>query len=213
MKSKQQRIREMMELAPVIPVLRFENVDDAVNTSRALVAGGLPMIEITLRSDAALECIAAVGKHVPGAIVGAGTVLNRQLLSDCLEAGSQFFVSPGSTQELIEAAAKTDIPLLPGIATPSEAMGMLAEGYEHLKFFPAEQAGGAAYLKSIAPVLPTITFCPTGGLNAQKAPDYLALPNVACVGGSWVAPGDLITAGDWDGISELASKAVQLKAG
>lgn len=211
MKSKQQRIREMMELAPVIPVLRFEDVDDAVNTARALVAGGLPMIEITLRSDVALDCIMAVGKKVPGAIVGAGTVLNGRMMKECHEAGAQFFVSPGSTQEIIEAAAKTDIPLLPGVATPSEAMGMLAEGYEHLKFFPAEQAGGSAYLKSIAPVLPKITFCPTGGLNAEKAPEYLALPNVACVGGSWVAPGNLIAKGDWDGISELARKAVLLQ--
>jgi len=212
MKTKQQRIREMMGLAPVIPVLRFETVEDAVNTSRALVAGGLPMIEITLRSDAALDCILEVGKHVDGAIVGAGTVLNGQMMQDCLDAGAQFFVSPGSTQEVIEAAAKTDIPLLPGVSTPSEAMGMLAEGYEHLKFFPAEQAGGSAYLKAIAPVLPRIIFCPTGGLSADKAPEYLSLPNVACVGGSWVAPAGLIEKGDWDGISELARKAVLLKA-
>jgi len=212
MKSKQQRIREMMELAPVIPVLRFEDVDDAVSTSRALVAGGLPMIEITLRSPAALDCILAVAKQVTGAIVGAGTVLNGRMMRDCLEAGAQFFVSPGSTQELIEAAAKTDVPLLPGIATPSEAMGMLAEGYEHLKFFPAEQAGGVPYLKAIAPVLPKITFCPTGGLSAEKAQDYLSLPNVVCVGGSWVAPTNLIANGDWDDISELARKAAQLQA-
>jgi len=154
----------------------------------------------------------AVGKKVDGAIVGAGTVLNGRMMQECLEAGAEFFVSPGSTQEVIEAAAKTDIPLLPGVSTPSEAMGMLAEGYEHLKFFPAEQAGGAAYLKAIAPVLPRITFCPTGGLSAEKAPQYLSLPNVACVGGSWVAPANLIAKGDWDGISELARKAVLLSA-
>ncbi|MEL6967162.1 MAG: bifunctional 4-hydroxy-2-oxoglutarate aldolase/2-dehydro-3-deoxy-phosphogluconate aldolase [Pseudomonadota bacterium] len=210
MKSKQTRIREIMGLAPVIPVLRFETVDDAVNTSRALVAGGLPVIEITLRSDVALDCIMAVADAVDGAIVGAGTVLNGRMMVDCMEAGSQFFVSPGSTQDLIESAAKTDIPLLPGVSTPSEAMGMMGEGYENLKFFPAEQAGGAAYLKSIAPVLSGLTFCPTGGLTADKAPTYLSLPNVACVGGSWVAPSDLIAAKDWDGISELAAKAAKL---
>ncbi|MEE9314250.1 MAG: keto-deoxy-phosphogluconate aldolase, partial [Rhizobiaceae bacterium] len=132
------------------------------------------------------------------------------MMKDCAEVGSQFVVSPGATVELIEANRKSDIPLLPGIATPSEAMGLMGEGYEFLKFFPAEQAGGVKYLKAIAPVLQGIKFCPTGGLNPKNSPQYLALDNVICVGGSWVAPSDKISAGDWDGISALAAEAAQL---
>ena len=146
-----------------------------------------------------------------GAVVGAGTVMTPALMSDCVAIGCQFLVSPGATQELIDANRKVDVPLLPGIATPSEAMGLMAEGYEFLKFFPAEQAGGASYLKALAPVLQGMKFCPTGGLTAEKAPQYLALDNVICVGGSWVAPKEMIAAGDWDGISQLASTATSLR--
>ncbi len=210
MKSKNQRLTEITGLAPVIPVLQFDDADVAVATSRALVAGGLPVIEITLRTPAALKCIAAVAKHVEGAVVGSGTVMTAGMMKDCVEVGCQFLVSPGSTQELIDANKKYDIPLLPGVATPSEAMAVMGEGYEFLKFFPAEQAGGADYLKAVAPVLQGVKFCPTGGLTADKAPDYLALPNVVCVGGSWVAPKGKIAAGDWDGISELAAQASAL---
>lgn len=210
MKSKNQRVSEILSLAPVVPVLQFNDPETAVHTSRALVAGGLPIIEITLRTRQALECIAAVSKQVEGAIVGAGTVMTPALMKDCAELNCQFFVSPGATVELIEANRKLDIPLLPGVATPSEAMGLMAEGYEFLKFFPAEQAGGVGYLKALGTVLRGMKFCPTGGLKAETAPNYLALDNVVCVGGSWVAPADLIAAGDWDGISALAEQACQL---
>lgn len=210
MKSKNQRLSEILGLAPVVPVLQFTDPDVAVDTSRALVAGGLPVIEITMRTKEALSCISAVSKKVEGAIVGAGTVLNPEMYKDAVEVGSQFLVSPGATQDLMDANEKSDIPLLPGVATPSEAMGLMAEGYDFLKFFPAEQAGGPAYLKAMAPVFQSLRFCPTGGLNAAKALDYLALPNVVCVGGSWVAPSDLVEKQDWDAISALAATAAAL---
>ncbi|MEL7228944.1 MAG: bifunctional 4-hydroxy-2-oxoglutarate aldolase/2-dehydro-3-deoxy-phosphogluconate aldolase, partial [Pseudomonadota bacterium] len=155
-------------------------------------------------------CMAAVIKHVDGAVVGAGTVLTPNALTDCIETGCQFLVSPGANVELIEANRKKDVPLLPGVATPSEAMGLMAEGYRYLKFFPAQQAGGAPYLKSLSAVFPDLTFCPTGGLNANNAGDYLALSNVVCVGGSWVAPSDLIAAEDWAGITAIAQQASAL---
>ncbi|NKB51857.1 MAG: bifunctional 4-hydroxy-2-oxoglutarate aldolase/2-dehydro-3-deoxy-phosphogluconate aldolase [Rhizobiaceae bacterium] len=210
MKNKNERLSEVVGLAPVIPVLQFNDPEIAVQTSRALVAGGLPVIEITLRTPQALACISAVAKQVEGAVVGAGTVMTPGMMRDCVEIGCQFLVSPGATQDLIEANQKVDVPLLPGVATPSEAMGLMAEGYEFLKFFPAEQAGGPQYLKSLAPVLQGLKFCPTGGLTAEKAPQYLALDNVVCVGGSWVAPKEKIAAGDWDGITELAAAASAL---
>lgn len=210
MKSKNERLEAILGLAPVIPVVQFDDVEDAVNTSRALVAGGLPVIEITLRTPVALNCIKAVAKQVEGAIVGAGTVLTRQLMMDCLEVGAQFLVSPGATQELLDTVKKIDVPLMPGIATPSEAMGMIAEGLGYVKFFPAERAGGVPYLKDMGAVFPNLKFCPTGGMTAEKAPDYLALNNVVCVGGSWVAPKAKIVAGDWDGIKALAAEAASL---
>ena len=210
MKNKNERLSEVLALAPVIPVLRFDDPDTAVRTSQALVDGGLPVIEITLRTPQALACISAVAKQVDGAVVGAGTVMTPDMMSDCVAIGCQFLVSPGATQELVDANKKVDVPLLPGVATPSEAMGLMTEGYEFLKFFPVEQAGGADYLKAMAPVLQGLKFCPTGGLTAEKAPQYLGLDNVICVGGSWVAPKDLIAAGDWDGISALATAATAL---
>ncbi len=210
MKTKNERLGEILSLAPVIPVLQFDDTETAVNTSRALVAGGLPIIEITLRTPAALDCIRAVCKQVEGAVVGAGTVLTPALMRDSIEMGAKFMVSPGASLDLLEANQKNDIPLLPGVATPSEAMGLMAEEFEYLKFFPAEPAGGADYLKALAPVLQGLKFCPTGGLSADNAMDYLTLDNVVCVGGSWVAPKAMIINGDWDGISELASNAAQL---
>lgn len=210
MKSKNERIRSILSLAPVVPVLAFNDVDEAVATSRALVAGGLPIIEITLRTPAALKCISAVARNVEGAVVGAGTVLNSDLMIDSVEAGAQFLVSPGATQNLLDGMKKIDVPLLPGVATPSEAMGLYSEGFEFMKFFPAEQSGGAAFLKALAPVLPQISFCPTGGINPDNAGDYLKLANVVCVGGSWVAPAAKIASKDWDAITELASHATTL---
>jgi 2-dehydro-3-deoxyphosphogluconate aldolase/(4S)-4-hydroxy-2-oxoglutarate aldolase len=203
-------MREIMGLAPVIPVLKFDDVETALAVSRALVAGGLPVIEITLRTKAALDCIAAVAKSVEGAIVGAGTVLNGDMATDCVDMGAQFLVSPGATASLLTSQRKSHIPLLPGIATPSEAMALVAEGYEAAKFFPAEQVGGPDYLKALGSILPSLTFCPTGGLDAERAKDYLALPNVACVGGSWVAPGGAIAEGRYQEIEALAAKATLL---
>lgn len=212
MKSKNERLAQVLGLGPVIPVLRFDDPAVAVKTSQALVEGGLPVIEITLRTPAALNCIAAVAKHVEGAVVGAGTVMTPAIMNDCVEIGCQFLVSPGATVELIEANRKHDVPLLPGVATPSEAMGLMSEGYRYLKFFPAEQAGGREYLKALAPVLRDIKFCPTGGLTEKSAAQYLQLDNVVCVGGSWVAPAELIEAEDWSAISSLAAKASKLGA-
>lgn len=210
MKSKNEKIGEILALAPVVPVLQFSNPDVAVKTAQALVDGGLPAIEITLRTKEALDCMAAVIKQVDGAVVGAGTVLTPNAMTDCIDMGCQFLVSPGATVELIEANRKKDVPLLPGVATPSEAMGLMAEGYRYLKFFPAQQAGGAPYLKSLSAVFPDLQFCPTGGLNADNAGSFLALPNVICVGGSWVTPSDLIAAEDWDGITAIAQQASRL---
>ncbi len=207
MKTSNDRILEIMQLAPVIPVLVVDDVEKSVLLARALVAGGLPAIEVTLRTPAALDCIRAISKKVEGALVGAGTVLSRIHIDQAIDAGAQFLVSPGTTQELIEASKRTNIPLLPGIATASEAMGLSEEGFIALKFFPAEQAGGAKYLKALSSPLPNLTFCPTGGINAKNAADYLALPNVTCVGGSWVAPGILVEKQEWDAISELARQA------
>ncbi|WP_018689084.1 2-dehydro-3-deoxy-phosphogluconate aldolase [Ahrensia kielensis] len=191
----------------VIPVIVLDNADDAVPLARALAAGGLPAVEITLRTAAALESIKRVAAEVPEAIVGAGTILNGRNFDEAVAAGSKFIVSPGLTPELVSAANGHDVPLLPGSVTSSEIMSALEAGYTHLKFFPAEQAGGAAYLKSCSTVFGQVKFCPTGGVSVKNANDYLSLPNVLCVGGSWVAPKDMITSGDWDGITALAKAA------
>ncbi len=211
MDKKTERLLEIMHLAPVVPVLVVNTVSEAVATAQALVRGGLPAIEVTLRTADAMACIKAIAADVEGAVVGAGTVLNPALLEQAVLAGAKFLVSPGGTQELIDIADKVDVPLLPGVATPSEAMGLGEMGYHALKFFPAEVAGGAAYLKALSGPLPHIKFCPTGGVTLKNASDYLALSNVVCVGGSWVAPGELVEAGDWDRISELARQAASLK--
>lgn len=194
---------------PVIPVIVLDDAKDAVPLAKALVAGGLPAIEITLRTDAALESIRRVAAEVPDALVGAGTILNAAQFDEAVAAGSKFIVSPGLTPELVEAADGSPVPLLPGAVTSSEIMAALEEGYSLLKFFPAEQAGGAAYLKSLSSPFGAVKFCPTGGVSAKNAPDYLSLPNVLCVGGSWVAPKDAVSGGDWDRITALAKEAAQ----
>lgn len=191
----------------VIPVIVLDNADDAVPLAKALVAGGLPAIEITMRTSAALDSIARVAAEVPEALVGAGTILNAKNWEQAIAAGSKFIVSPGLTPELVAAADGHDVPLLPGSVTSSEIMKAMEWGYTHLKFFPAEQAGGASYLKSCSSVFGAVKFCPTGGVSVKNANDYLSLPNVLCVGGSWVAPKDMVTAGDWDGITALAKAA------
>lgn len=193
----------------VIPVIVLDDAKDAVPLAKALVAGGLPAIEITLRTDAALESIRRVAAEVPDALVGAGTILNAAQFEEAVAAGSKFIVSPGLTPELVEAADGSPVPLLPGAVTSSEIMAALEEGYSLLKFFPAEQAGGAAYLKSLSSPFGAVKFCPTGGVSAKNAPDYLSLPNVLCVGGSWVAPKDAVSGGDWDRITALAKEAAQ----
>ena len=212
MGEKTQALISILKLQPVVPVLVIRDLAHAVPLARALVAGGLKAIEITMRTPVALQAIRAVADEVEGAVPGAGTVLNAKQYHQAVEAGSQFIVSPGTTLELLDVARKSPVPLLPGAATPSEVMALREEGYEVLKFFPAEQAGGAAYLKSLSSPLAGMMFCPTGGITPDNARDYLSLPNVVCVGGSWVAPNALVEAGDWDGITRLATEASRLSA-
>ena len=200
----------VMGAAPVIPVLIVEDPAKAVPMARALVRGGLPAIEITLRTPRALEAIRAVAAEVEGAMVGAGTVLDAFQYDEAVAAGATFVVSPGATGALIEAASGHDVPLLPGAATASEVMRLLEAGYSRLKLFPAEAVGGANLLKSLASPLPAARFCPTGGITEKSAPTYLALPNVVCVGGSWIAGADAIASGDWAGIEARARLAVAL---
>lgn len=212
MGEKTEKLLSILKLQPVVPVLIVEDAKSAVPLARALVAGGLRAIEITLRTAGALDAIRAVAEEVEGAEVGAGTILNVAQWDAAVEAGSKFIVSPGTTQELLDAARLSDVPLLPGAATASEVMALREEGYKVLKFFPAEQAGGAAYLKSLSSPLAGTLFCPTGGISLKNAHDYLSLPNVVCIGGSWVAPKELVAAGDWAGITKLAAEAFALRA-
>lgn len=196
-------------LAPVIPVLVIRDAAQALPLARALVAGGLPVLEVTLRTPAALKAIEAMA-GVDGAVVGAGTVLTPADAQAAQTAGAVFAVSPGATDRLLDACESRALPLLPGAATATEAMRLLERGYTTQKFFPAEVAGGTAALRALGGPLPQIAFCPTGGVSPANAPGYLALANVACVGGSWLAPADLLAAGDWDAITALARAAAQL---
>ncbi|NJA05553.1 bifunctional 4-hydroxy-2-oxoglutarate aldolase/2-dehydro-3-deoxy-phosphogluconate aldolase [Methylococcaceae bacterium WWC4] len=204
-------IQEVMTTSPVMPVMVINHLESAVPLAKALVDGGLKVLEITLRTPVALDAIRRIKAEVPGAIVGAGTIINVQTLHAAIEAGAEFIVSPGVTETLLDAALETSVPLLPGIITPSEVMRLLDRGITAMKFFPAEAAGGIPMLKSIGGPLPQVTFCPTGGVNPKNAPEYLALSNVACVGGSWMAPADLVDAGDWAEITRRAAVAAQLK--
>ena len=207
MRERDAQLERAMTAGPVIPVLTIDDLADAVPLARALVAGGLPTIEITLRTPHALAAIAAVAREVPGAIVGAGTVLNRDHVREAQRAGALFCVSPGATPALLEAADVAGVPLLPGVATASEAMVAQEAGCRFLKFFPAEASGGVNFLKSVYWPLPALRFCPTGGIDAAKAQAYLALPNVLCVGGSWVVPQAAVTKGDYAAITALAGEA------
>lgn len=204
-------IQEVMTTSPVMPVMVINHLESAVPLAKALVDGGLKVLEITLRTPVALDAIRRIKAEVPGAIVGAGTIINVQTLRAAIEAGAEFIVSPGVTETLLDAALETSVPLLPGVITPSEVMRLLDRGITSMKFFPAEAAGGIPMLKSIGGPLPQVTFCPTGGVNPKNAPEYLALSNVACVGGSWMAPADLVDAGDWAEITRRAAVAAQLK--
>jgi 2-dehydro-3-deoxyphosphogluconate aldolase/(4S)-4-hydroxy-2-oxoglutarate aldolase len=197
--------------APVIPVVIIDDLAQAVPLAQALVAGGLRAIEITLRTAAGLDAIRAIAAEVPDAIVGAGTVLDAVQFAAVIAAGARFVVSPGATEKILDAAADAPIALLPGIATASEAMVLIERGYRFAKFFPAEPAGGAAYLSAIASPLPQLRFCPTGGITLESAPRYLKLPNVICVGGSWMVNRKTIAAADWSAITEAATQAAGLK--
>lgn len=198
-------------LAPVVPVLTIERQVDAVPLARALVRGGLRVLEITLRTEVALEALRAIARDVPDAVVGAGTVLNGQQLDQARQAGAQFAVSPGCTPALASAAMAAGLPFLPGVQTVSEAMALREGGFTLLKFFPADAAGGLGWLKAVAAPLAGLRFCPTGGIGAETAPAYLALANVACIGGSWVAPMNVVAARDWAAIERLAAAAAKLK--
>lgn len=200
---------ELCRLAPVIPVIVIDDLAHARPLAEALVAGGLPVLEVTLRTACALDAISAMAE-VPGAVAGAGTVLNAAHMKAAKAAGARFAVSPGATPALLDAARVEEVPLLPGAQTCSELMALLEQGYHVQKFFPAEAIGGAGALKSIGGPLPQVTFCPTGGITPELAPSYLSLANVACVGGSWVAPKALMQAGDWAQITELARAAAGL---
>lgn len=199
---------QVMTATPVVPVIVVDNVEQAVNLGKALVAGGVPVLEVTLRTDAALEAITALRKEVPDAIVGAGTVCSRAQYIQAVEAGSQFIISPGLTPDLLAVGKECDIPYLPAVATISDILLGLEYGYDHFKFFPAEVNGGVKALKAFSGPMPHIRFCPTGGINEKNYKDYLALESVLCVGGSWIVPTDLVQAGNWDEITELA-KSVQ----
>lgn len=204
--------RKIAALAPIIPVLVVHDVAHARPLAEALVAGGLPALEVTLRTPAALDVIAEMAK-VDGGVVGAGTLLTPEDVTRAKNAGARFGVSPGATDLLLDACEAADLPTLPGASSASEAMALLERGYDMLKFFPAEAAGGAPFLKSLASPLPQIAFCPTGGVSPDNAESYLKLPNVACAGGSWVAPAAMMEAGDWGGIEQLARAASQLTTG
>ena len=199
-------LEQILALAPVVPVLTIEDEAHAVPLARALAAGGLTALEITLRTPAAIGAMERISGEVEGVVVGAGTVLNQGDYDRAVRAGARFVVSPG----LMDSIEVGEAPLLPGIATATELMRALAAGFTCMKFFPAVPAGGVAMLKSFAPVFPAAVFCPTGGIGADNAPEFLALPNVACVGGSWVAPAAAVRAGQWDRITELALGASQL---
>ncbi|MDB4076790.1 bifunctional 4-hydroxy-2-oxoglutarate aldolase/2-dehydro-3-deoxy-phosphogluconate aldolase [Porticoccaceae bacterium] len=203
-------MRNLLAGNPVVPVITLERVEDAVPLAEALVAGGLKVLEVTLRTEAAIEGIKQIIKHVPGAIVGTGTVCKEQQIKLSEDIGCQFMISPGATDKLLQAAQKSSIPLLPGISSVSELMRGLEYGHRDFKFFPAEAAGGVPVLKAMAGPFGDIKFCPTGGIGLHNVLAYLALPNVLCVGGSWIAQPKLIQAKNWAEIEKLAREAVAL---
>jgi 2-dehydro-3-deoxyphosphogluconate aldolase / (4S)-4-hydroxy-2-oxoglutarate aldolase len=203
-------IDDVLALAPVVPVVVVDDAADAVPLARALVDGGLPAIEVTLRTVAAVEAIERIADEVPEAVVGAGTVLNGRDVARATAAGARFLVSPGSTPSLLDAMEDADVPLLPGVSTASEVMALLERGLGVAKLFPAEAVGGVATLRALGGPFPDVRFCPTGGIDATKAPAYLALPNVACVGGSWMLPRAAVRTGDWATVKRLARAAAAL---
>ena len=204
-------IQTILNVGPVMPVIVLNQVADAVPLARALVAGGIRVLEVTLRTPAALESIRAIAAEVPDAILGAGTVVTPADLDAAAAAGAVFAVSPGASPDLLRAGREAAIPLLPGVMTPSDVINALSAGYTAMKLFPAAQAGGMGMLKALSGPFPQVRFCPTGGIDLASAPAFLALPNVACVGGSWLTPADRVKAGDWAAITELARAAAALR--
>lgn len=204
-------IAEFAAMAPVIPVLTIERVTDAVPLARALVKGGLPVLEVTLRTEAGLDAVGEIARQVAGAVVGVGTVLEPVQMRKARDIGARFAVSPGCSEALVTAAEAAGLPYLPGIQTVSEAMCLWEKGFRLLKYFPADAAGGPTWLRAVAAPLAGLSFCPTGGITADTVGGYLALPNVACVGGSWVAPKGAVADGDWEKIERLAAAASGLK--
>lgn len=202
---------DVMQLGPVLPIVTITDAGRAVELARVLLASGVRTFEITLRTPAALDAIEAIATHAPEMVIGAGTVLNGDDLDAAIAAGARYALSPGATPKLLKAARKRDFPLIPGVATASEIQRAMELGYTHLKLFPAEQLGGTAALKALAGPLPKARFCPTGGIAADKAAAYLALENVLCVGGSWVAPTEKIAAGDWAAIEANAKRAAAMR--
>jgi 2-dehydro-3-deoxyphosphogluconate aldolase/(4S)-4-hydroxy-2-oxoglutarate aldolase len=203
----------LLDRDPVIPVVVIEDAGDAVPLAHALLAGGVTTIEVTLRTDAALEAVRRIAAEVPDICLGVGTVLRPEHAKAAAEAGAQFLVTPGTTASVLGAVAETGLPCLPGAATVSEVMALVEQGFTELKFFPAEASGGPAFLHGVGGPVPEVRFCPTGGITAASAGKYLALPNVGCVGGTWLTPKDAIAAGDWARVSRLAAATAELRGG
>jgi 2-dehydro-3-deoxyphosphogluconate aldolase/(4S)-4-hydroxy-2-oxoglutarate aldolase len=207
----QGRLAELLAISPVIPVLTIEHAEHAVPLARALLDGGIGVVEITLRTEAAMAAMAAIIADLPAMVVGAGTVLTAAQYKSVADLGAKFVVSPGSSPSVLQAAAASRTPFLPGAASPTDVLHLLEAGYRLQKFFPAEPAGGIPMLKSIGAPITDVRFCPTGGITLASAPDYLALPNVVCVGGSWLTPAEAMRTGNWRRITELAAEAAALK--
>lgn len=208
--SKKDQIDALCLMTPVIPVLTFQTLEEALPVSEALLEGGIPVLEVTLRTPVALDAIQQLSERLPEAQVGAGTIINPELYRSAEDAGASFMVSPGLTTELLETGVSSKVPLLPGIQTISEMLEGLKYNYQHFKFFPASVSGGPQALKAYSGPFGDIKFCPTGGISLDNAKDYLQLKNVMCVGGSWLAPRNLIEAKDWSGIKKLAKETVQM---
>ncbi|RCW44027.1 2-dehydro-3-deoxyphosphogluconate aldolase/(4S)-4-hydroxy-2-oxoglutarate aldolase [Halopolyspora algeriensis] len=201
---------EILELGPVVPVVVFTDTEHAVPAAQALLRGGIRTIEVTLRTPVALPALERIAAEVPDIVVGAGTITEPGQAHEAAEAGARYLVTPGCTERLLDDIDDTGLPALPGVSTASEALRLAERGAQALKFFPAEPSGGAAYLKSLTGPLPNLRFCPTGGITADNAPSYLSLPNVDCIGGSWLTPGSALAAGDWDHVEALARQAAEL---
>ncbi len=207
----QDKIIEILQISPIVPVVVIENIKDAVPLAQSLIEGGIPIIEVTLRSSCALEAIELIAKNVPKMHVGAGTILNLTQLEQAQNRGAEFLISPGLTPSLLEYAKKKDMPLIPGVSSSSEVMQALEWGYSALKFFPAEYCGGVKLLNAFNSPFKGVKFCPTGGISADNMRSYLNLENVLCVGGSWLTPKDLVQNKEWDKITEICKRALALR--